>query len=65
MGYQSLVGNNEHSWGFDLGRNKLYHDSKNSPGRPYPHNLKNDESFVVPDKFMGKFEFNQFNSLGD
>ena len=24
--FQSLIGNNEHSWGWDLGRNKIYHD---------------------------------------
>ena len=53
VGYQSLVGNNEHSWGWDLGRNKVYHDSKNQPGKPYPANLKHDEAFVVPDTFMG------------
>ncbi len=52
VGYQSLVGNNEHSWGWDLGRNKVYHDSKNQPGRPYPANLHNDDTFVVPDKFL-------------
>lgn len=52
VGYQSLVGNNEHSWGWDLGRNKLYHDSKNNPGQTYPVNLKHDETFVVPDKFQ-------------
>ena len=53
VGYQSLVGNNEHSWGWDLGRNKVYHDSKNQPGKPYPANLKHDEAFVVPDTFLG------------
>ena len=54
VGYQSLVGSNEHSWGWDLGRNKVYHDSKNKPGVTYPANLKHDESFVVPDKFQGR-----------
>jgi SPRY domain-containing SOCS box protein 1/4 len=54
VGYQSLIGNNEHSWGWDLGRCKAYHDSKNQSGSPYPANLKPDESFVVPDKFLGK-----------
>ena len=54
VGYQSLVGSNEHSWGWDLGRNKVYHNSKNNPGVTYPANLKHDESFVVPDKFQGK-----------
>ncbi|XP_040577811.1 protein gustavus isoform X3 [Lepeophtheirus salmonis] len=52
VGYQSLVGNNEHSWGWDLGRNKLYHDSKNNPGSTYPSYLKHDETFFVPDKFQ-------------
>lgn len=54
VGYQSLVGNNEHSWGWDLGRNKVYHNSKVNPGNTYPSNLKHDETFVVPDKFLGK-----------
>ena len=54
VGYQSLVGNNEHSWGWDLGRNKVYHNSKVHPGITYPSNLKHDETFVVPDKFLGK-----------
>ncbi|XP_043276171.1 uncharacterized protein gus isoform X2 [Venturia canescens] len=52
VGYQSLVGNNELSWGWDLGRNKLYHDSKNNNGVTYPALLKPDETFIVPDKFL-------------
>lgn len=52
VGYQSLVGSSEHSWGWDLGRNKLYHDSKNCAGVTYPAILKNDEAFLVPDKFL-------------
>lgn len=54
VGYQSLVGNNELSWGWDLGRNKLYHDSRNSNGQTYPTLLKSDETFIVPDKFLGE-----------
>lgn len=54
VGYQSLVGNNELSWGWDLGRNKLYHDSRNNNGVTYPALLKPDETFIVPDKFLGK-----------
>ena len=57
VGYQSLVGNNEHSWGWDLGRNKVYHNSKVNPGVTYPPNLKTDETFVVPDKFLGECPF--------
>jgi SPRY domain-containing SOCS box protein 1/4 len=52
VGYQSLIGNNEHSWGWDLGRNKTYHDSKNQSGETYPRTLTSDETFVVPDKFL-------------
>lgn len=57
VGYQSLVGNNELSWGWDLGRNKLYHDSRNNNGVTYPALLKPDETFIVPDKFLGKRSF--------
>ncbi|XP_026475082.1 protein gustavus isoform X2 [Ctenocephalides felis] len=52
VGYQSLVGSSDQSWGWDLGRNKLYHDSKNTAGVTYPALLKPDETFVVPDKFL-------------
>ncbi|XP_014672259.1 PREDICTED: protein gustavus-like [Priapulus caudatus] len=50
VGYQSLVGTTQDSWGWDLGRNKLYHDMKNCPGQVYPRLLNPDENFVVPDK---------------
>ncbi|XP_060522433.1 protein gustavus isoform X3 [Cylas formicarius] len=52
VGYHSLVGSTDNSWGWDLGRNKLYHDSKNQPGVLYPALLKPDETFIVPDKFL-------------
>ncbi|XP_041377871.1 SPRY domain-containing SOCS box protein 1-like [Gigantopelta aegis] len=52
VGYQSLVGSNKESWGWDLGRNKLYHDMKNNPGLTYPTLLNSDENFVVPDSFL-------------
>lgn len=52
VGYHSLVGSSDQSWGWDLGRNKLYHDSKNGTGITYPAILKPDETFLVPDKFM-------------
>jgi len=61
VGYQSLVGSNEHSWGWDLGRNKVYHNSKNNPGVTYPANLKHDESFVVPDKFQVVLDMDEGN----
>jgi SPRY domain-containing SOCS box protein 1/4 len=52
VGYHSLVGSSDQSWGWDLGRNKLYHDSKTGTGITYPAILKPDETFLVPDKFM-------------
>ncbi|KAG8230427.1 hypothetical protein J437_LFUL015448 [Ladona fulva] len=52
VGYQSLVGSTDKSWGWDLGRNKLYHDSKNNAGVTYPALLKPDETFLVPDRFQ-------------
>ena len=52
QGYQSLVGSNDQSWGWDLGRNKLYHNAKQgNSGHTYPSLFNNDETFVVPDKF--------------
>ena len=54
-----MIGNNEHSWGWDLGRNKVYHDSKNQTGETYPKTLSSDETFVVPDKFLRKLKKNR------
>ena len=34
----------------------MYHNSKVHPGITYPSNLKHDETFVVPDKFLGKLQ---------
>lgn len=51
VGYQSLVGSNTESWGWDLGRNKLYHNSKINPDCIYPHTDVNS-NFVVPDTFL-------------
>ncbi|XP_030041710.1 SPRY domain-containing SOCS box protein 1 [Microcaecilia unicolor] len=52
LGYTTLIGNNSESWGWDLGRNKLYHDKKNQPIRTYPAFLEVDETFIVPDSFL-------------
>ncbi|XP_013393580.1 SPRY domain-containing SOCS box protein 1 [Lingula anatina] len=51
VGYQSLVGSNCESWGWDLTRNKLYHDVKNNPSVTYPNIYNSDETFTVPDAF--------------
>ncbi|CAN8016337.1 protein gustavus isoform X1 [Ixodes scapularis] len=54
VGYQSLVGSNRESWGWDLGRNKLYHDNKNNPAVTYPSHCcrPSEEVFLVPDAFL-------------
>ncbi|XP_077579390.1 SPRY domain-containing SOCS box protein 4-like [Stigmatopora nigra] len=53
VGYTALVGSDTESWGWDLGRNRLYHDEKNRPDSStaptYPSFLESDESFVLPD----------------
>jgi len=51
-GYQSLVGSTTDSWGWDLVRNRLYHDVRNAPGVAYPVVVGGDENFVVPDTFV-------------
>lgn len=54
VGYQSLIGSGDESWGWDLGRNRACHNTKNSNTPPpvYPKMLKPDESFTVPDTFQ-------------
>jgi len=48
-GYHCLVGSNTESWGWDLGRNKLFHNEKTVSCQTYPRNLGPDANFVVPD----------------
>lgn len=50
--YQSLVGSNVESWGWDLSCNRLYHDILNNPGIVYPVLRNTDENFVIPDSFL-------------
>ncbi|XP_054888748.1 SPRY domain-containing SOCS box protein 4-like isoform X1 [Poeciliopsis prolifica] len=55
VGYTALVGSDCESWGWDLGRNRLYHDSKNrshSSLPSYPGFLEPDESFTLPDSLL-------------
>ncbi|TMS34498.1 hypothetical protein L596_002079 [Steinernema carpocapsae] len=55
IGYTSLIGSNSESYGWDLIRNKCYHDSKNTNGWSYPlcgnGSMRAEDSFMVPDKF--------------
>ncbi|XP_066914612.1 protein gustavus-like [Clytia hemisphaerica] len=48
-GYHCLVGANQESWGWDLGRNKLFHNEKVVSSQTYPKNLGSDANFIVPD----------------
>lgn len=49
-GYVSLVGQNEHSWGWDLGRNKALHNCRDaSAGLRYPAFSKPGELYDVPE----------------
>ncbi|XP_077472287.1 SPRY domain-containing SOCS box protein 4a isoform X2 [Stigmatopora argus] len=55
VGYTALVGSDRESWGWDLGRNRLYHDSKNrAQGSPptYPAFLEPEEAFALPDSLL-------------
>ncbi|KAF9799515.1 hypothetical protein SFRURICE_018702 [Spodoptera frugiperda] len=54
VGYQSLVGATDQSWGWDLGRNKIYHNVKGTvgSGTTYPALLRPDEQFLVPDRLL-------------
>ena len=49
VGYQSLIGSSMHSWGWDLGRCKAYHNSDQDPGRSYP---LHEQSYPAPDRFL-------------
>lgn len=51
-GYQTLVGSNKNSWGWDLGRNRVFHDSQHSPYPSFPAQSSSQErTFPVPDTF--------------
>merc|ERR1719508_534054 len=51
VGYQSLVGNTEHSWGWDLGRKKAYHNSSANEGTNYPPTITHHHQWTVPETF--------------
>uniref|UniRef100_H3D0I3 SplA/ryanodine receptor domain and SOCS box containing 4a n=1 Tax=Tetraodon nigroviridis TaxID=99883 RepID=H3D0I3_TETNG len=55
VGYTALVGSDCESWGWDLGRHRLYHDSKNrahSSLSSYPSFLEPEDSFTLPDSLL-------------
>ena len=58
-GYQSLVGSNKQSWGWDLGRGKAYHDSAHTP---YPAQAAgpppSEKAMTIPDTFLMILDLN-------
>ncbi|XP_076832957.1 SPRY domain-containing SOCS box protein 4b isoform X2 [Brachyhypopomus gauderio] len=56
VGYTALVGSDAHSWGWDLGRGKLYHDRKSLSGQPAAYPRREDDEddgvFTVPEEVL-------------
>jgi len=50
VGYQSLVGNSDQSWGWDLGRLKAFHNNL-QVGEHFPAGLSGQHGWSVPDTF--------------
>ena len=50
-GYHSLVGVNEEGWGWDIVRNRLYHNEKGVSQLKYPVSGNVEQNFVTPDRF--------------
>lgn len=50
-GYQSLLGNTEHSWGWDLGRLKTFHNNQPVTGSLFPISITHQHQWTVPDIF--------------
>lgn len=49
VGYESIVGNSNDSWGWNLSRNTACHDRL---ATPYPDLSKSNKKFIAPDEFM-------------
>ncbi|KAK2880724.1 hypothetical protein Q8A67_017992 [Cirrhinus molitorella] len=57
VGYSALVGSDAESWGWDMGRGRLYHDRKTrtGPAPPYPEFIEDEEdegTFSVPEEIL-------------
>jgi len=62
IGYSTLIGQSDQSWGWDLGRLKAYHNSNSEPGWPYPSVIHadfklGDTIFLVLDCDAGRLSF--------
>ncbi|KAF7263284.1 hypothetical protein GWI33_003148 [Rhynchophorus ferrugineus] len=55
----NLVGNNKHSWGWNLWTNMLHHDSENEKTVPYPNFRDKYVKYAAPDKFMVMLDMDQ------
>jgi len=55
-GYQSLIGNNEYSWGWDIGRKESLHDGNTSN---YPPLVRRHYQWSVPETFYMIIDNNQ------
>lgn len=49
--YAALLGSNSESWGWDIGRGKLYHQSKGLEAPQYPAGPQG-EQLVVPERLL-------------
>ncbi|XP_072509932.1 SPRY domain-containing SOCS box protein 2 [Notamacropus eugenii] len=49
--YAALLGSNGESWGWDIGRGKLYHQSEGNGAPRYPTGLR-DERLEVPERLL-------------
>lgn len=54
--YMTLVGNDEHSWGWNLKTSRLVHRTAEGHANPmYPSWLESSEIYPVPSKFLSKY----------
>jgi len=59
-GYQSLVGNDDQSWGWDIGRLKVFHqNTAQQPGNYYPGSVTHHHQWTVPDTFTMVLDMDQ------
>ncbi|KRX88894.1 Protein gustavus [Trichinella pseudospiralis] len=58
-GYCSLVGASADSWGWDIGRKKLYHDWRYKTSSNYPNFVDEIENYKVPQDFLMILDMDQ------
>lgn len=51
-GYQNLLGDTKHSWGWHLGNTRIFHDTcDESAGTLYPCHIEPNKTFPIPERF--------------